>query len=105
MHYNLGWEWDILHSLNLEVLEIKSRTAVVHFNLRAGSTFPVPVCTVSPGLWVNKADTQYGLAGANKFDLDAVKLYASYRLNLLLPKGQRCVVFIIINSAPYGYEF
>ena len=24
----------------------------------AGSTFPVPVCTISPGHWVNKADTQ-----------------------------------------------
>ena len=36
-----------------------TRAAVVHSNLRAGSTFPVPVCAVSPGLWVNKADTQY----------------------------------------------
>ena len=45
---------------------------IVHLNLRAGSTFPVPVCTVSPGLWVSKA----------------VRLYASYRLNLLLSKGQ-----------------
>ena len=34
------------------------RAAVVHLNFRAGSTFPVPVCTVSPGHWVNKADTQ-----------------------------------------------
>ena len=34
------------------------RAAVVNLNLRAGSTFPVPVCTVLPGLWVNKADTQ-----------------------------------------------
>jgi len=34
------------------------RVAVVHVNFRAGSTFPVPVCTVSPGHWVNKADTQ-----------------------------------------------
>ena len=32
--------------------------AVVHLNIRAGSTFPVPVCTVSPGHWVNKAETQ-----------------------------------------------
>ena len=31
---------------------------VVHLNFRAGSTFPVSVCTVSPGHWVNKADTQ-----------------------------------------------
>ena len=32
--------------------------AVVHLNFLAVSTFPVPVCTVSPGHWVNKADTQ-----------------------------------------------
>ena len=35
-----------------------SRAAVVHLNFRAGSAFPVPVCSVSPGNWVNKADTQ-----------------------------------------------
>ena len=34
-----------------------SRAAVVHLNFRAGSTFPVPACTVSPGHCVNKADT------------------------------------------------
>ena len=34
------------------------KAAVVHLNFRAGSTFPVPVCTVSPGHRVNKADTQ-----------------------------------------------
>ena len=34
-----------------------ARAAVVHLNFRAGSTFPVPVCTVLPGHWVNKADT------------------------------------------------
>ena len=34
------------------------QAAVVHFNLRAGSTFPVPVCTEPHELWVNKADTQ-----------------------------------------------
>ena len=28
--------------------------AVVHLNFRAGSTFLVPVCTVSPGYWVNR---------------------------------------------------
>ena len=38
--------------------ETLSRAAVVHLNFRAGSTFPVPVCTVSPGHWVNKVDTQ-----------------------------------------------
>jgi len=35
-----------------------SRAAVVHLNFRVGSTFPVPVCTVSSRHWVNKADTQ-----------------------------------------------
>ena len=35
-----------------------SRVAVVHLNFRPGSIFPVPVCTVSPGHWVNNADTQ-----------------------------------------------
>ena len=36
-----------------------SRAVVVHFNFRAGSTFPVPVCTVPHGDWVNKkADNQ-----------------------------------------------
>ena len=35
-----------------------SRAALVHWNFRAGSTFPVPhaVCTVSPGHWANKED-------------------------------------------------
>ena len=37
---------------------IKPRSAVVHFNFRARSTFPVPVCTVPLGHWVNKADNQ-----------------------------------------------
>ena len=36
----------------------KSRAAVVHLNLRAGSTFSVQVCTVSPGHWLNKANTR-----------------------------------------------
>ena len=35
-----------------------SRAPVVHLNFRAGSTFPVPVCTVSPRHWLNKAGTQ-----------------------------------------------
>jgi len=43
----------------LMILKTDLRSAVVHLNFRAGSTFPVPVCTVSPGHWVNKADTQY----------------------------------------------
>ena len=36
----------------------RSRAAIVHLNFRAGSTFPVPVCTVLSGHWVNKAVTQ-----------------------------------------------
>ena len=36
----------------------KWRAGVVNLNFRAMSTFPVPDFTVSPGHWVNKADTQ-----------------------------------------------
>ena len=50
------------------------REAVVHLNFRAGSTFQVPVCTV-----------QDRTSRCNK--VDAVRLYASCRLNLLLIKG------------------
>ena len=64
-----------------------SRAAVVHLNLRAGSTFQVPVCTESSGHWVIKAEDY---SRCNKFD--AVRLYTSYRLNLLLLKGQKCVL-------------
>ena len=50
--------------------------AVLHLNFQAGSTFPVPVCTVLLGHWVNKAHS-IGLAGA-------VRLTRSdFRLNLL----------------------
>ena len=38
---------------------VRTGSRIVHFNFRAGSTFPVPVCTVPHGHWVNK-----GLAGA-----------------------------------------
>ena len=34
------------------------RAAVGHLNFRAGSIFPVLVCTVPHGHWVNKADNQ-----------------------------------------------
>ena len=50
-------------------------------NFRAGSTFPVPVCTVPSSM--------DRTSRCNK--VDTVRLYASYRLNLLLLKGQRCV--------------
>ena len=58
-----------------------ARAAVVHLNFRAGSTFPVPVCTIP-----NSMDRT-----SQRNKVDAVKLYASYRLNLLLLKGQRWV--------------
>ena len=52
---------------------IRARTAVVHLNFRAGSTFPFPVCTVPSS--IDRTSL------CNK--VDAVRLYASYRLNLL----------------------
>ena len=48
-------------SLLLEKTQVRllsHRVAVVHFNFRAGSTFPVPVCTVPHGHWFNKAGSQ-----------------------------------------------
>ena len=42
------------------------RVAVGHLIFRAGSTFPVPVCTVAHGNWVNKADNQQDIAGATR---------------------------------------
>ena len=50
----------LLHEIHNFTLKkcVLTRAAVVYFIFRAGSTFPVPVCAVSPGHWVNKADTQ-----------------------------------------------
>ena len=62
-----------------------TRAAVVYLNFRVGSTFPVTVCTVP-----NSVDRT---SRCNK--VDAVRLYASYRLNLLLLKGQRHVNHIV----------
>ena len=59
-----------------------ARAAVVHVNFRAGSIFPVPVCSVPSSM--DRASR------CNK--VDAVRLYASNRLNLPLLKRQRCVV-------------
>ena len=67
-----------------------SRAAVVHFNFRAGSTFPVPVCTVPHGHWVNKADNQQDYSRCNK--VDAVRLYASYRWRFTFTKGAEVLV-------------
>ena len=51
--------------------------ALVHWNFRAGSTFPIPVCTQSPGP-----------AGATRLTR------SDFRWNLLLLKGQRCIMFM-----------
>ena len=64
--------------------------AVVHLNFRAGSTFPVLVCTVPSSM--------DRTSRSNK--VDVVRLYASYRLNLLLPKGQISVCSISVNEGP-----
>ena len=58
-----------------------SPAAVVHLNFRAGSTFSFPVCTVPCSM---DRSSRW-----NK--VDAVRLYASYGLNLLLLKGKICV--------------
>ena len=69
------------------ILHILSRAAVVHLNFRAGSTFSVPVCTV-----ISSMDRT---SRCNK--VDSVRLFSSYRLNLLLLKGQMCVSNIIVS--------
>ena len=66
----------------VNVQESVTRAAVVHLNFRVGSTCPVLVCSVPSHL--------DRISRCKK--VDAVRLYASYRLNLLLLKGQRCVV-------------
>ena len=53
----------------------------LYLNFRAGSTFPATVCTVPSSM-----DRTSRCSKVN-----AVRLYASYRLNWLLLKGQRCV--------------
>ena len=52
-------------------LSDESDTVGVHLNFRAGSTFPFPVCTVPSSM--------DRTSRCNK--VDAVRLYASYRLN------------------------
>ena len=73
------------------VVNRASRVAVVHLNFRAGSTFPVPVFTVSSSM--------DRTSRCNK--VDAVRLY---RLNLLLLKGKRCVAlpsWLKITLSPF----
>ena len=59
-----------------------TQAAVVYLNLRAGSTFPVPVCTVSPGHSIGLASATILTRSDFIFHIGA---------DLLLPKGQRCV--------------
>ena len=59
----------------------ETMVAVVHLNFRAGSTFPVPVCTVPSSM---DRTSQCNM-------VDAARLNASFWLNLLLPKGQICI--------------
>ena len=78
-------------------LLFNSRAAVVHLNIRAGSTFPVLVCTVPSSMdRTSRCDK-----------VDAVRLHASYRLNLLLLKGQRCVnrLFKVIIESAFRASF
>ena len=72
-----------------------TRAAVVHLNLRAGSTFPVSVCTVSPGLWVKKSRHSIGLFGATRLTQSDFMLHIG--ADLLLPKEQRCVYSSILQ--------
>ena len=69
-----------------------SRPAVVHLNFRAGSTFPVPVVLYS---------SMDRTSRCNK--VDTVRLYASCRLNLLLPKGRICVFYLCLLFTAYFY--
>ena len=62
-----------------------------HLNFRARSTFPVPDCTVP-----NSMDRTIRCD-----KVDSVRLYASYRLNLVLLKGQRCVNLRFL-MVPFG---
>ena len=55
-----------------------TRAAVVHLNFQAGSTFPVPVCTVPSSM--------YRTSRCNK--VDVVKNNALFKLNLLLLKSR-----------------
>ena len=68
--------------LQYSSFKTRTRAAVVHLNFQAGSTFPDPVCTVPSSM--------DRTSRCNK--VDEVRLYSSYRLNLLLLNGQRCVL-------------
>ena len=98
---NNNWINSVDFSLKFHPLWVtlynRTRTAVLHLNFRAGSTFPVPVCTVPSSMdRTNRCSKG-----------DAVRLYASYRLNLLLLQGQICVVSLKLRNLPHywtGWE-
>ena len=71
-----------------KLLEFNTFSAVVQLHFLNGSTFPVPVCTVPRSM--NR------ISQWNK--VDAVRLYASYMLNLLLLKKQRCMNSVLLFS-------
>ena len=48
----------LMNKILFFLLSLITRAAVVHLNFRAGSTFPVPVCTAPHGSWINKEDNQ-----------------------------------------------
>ena len=67
------------------------------WNFRTWSTFPVQVCTVTSSM--DKTNR------CNK--VDTVRLYPSYRLNLLLLKGQLCVAYETLSHFTFyvSYSF
>ena len=87
----------LLNWKNLFKYKNIARAAVVHLNFRAGSTFPVPVFTVHR---MDIGLIKQTISRCNK--VDAVRLYASYKLNLLLLKGQRCV--IVFNKNNFSFR-
>ena len=48
-------KFEISKGYHHKVAKLQTRADVVHLNFWAGSTFPVPICTLH---WVNKADNQ-----------------------------------------------
>ena len=72
--------WTNLSPVNCNTFPSTPRTAVVHLNVRAGSTFSVPDCIAQTlGKWSRHS---IGLAGATRLTR------SDFRLNLLLLKGQ-----------------
>ena len=89
MHSINGGSFEITSLYEGLLLKLRSTgmQPIVHFNFRAASTFPVPVCTVPHEQ--NRQST--GLAArCNK--VDAVRLYASYRCIFTFTKGAEVTV-------------